>query len=209
MTAYPVLLELARQRVLVVGGGAVALRKVRGIVEADGRPDIISPEVAPELRALISSAGLVWHARGYQPGDADGYGLIFAATDKRDVNARVASDADRQGSLINVADDPDASSFQVPATLREGDVVVALATGGASPLLARRIRDRLGPIVTPGLGRAAARLQILRDEVRSRWPDDEERRRALWFQLVTSEFLDAAIAGRDEDVENRIARCLS
>ena len=107
------------------------------------------------------------------------------------------------------ADHPDDSAFQVPAHLRRDDVVVAFSTGGASPLLARRLRERLEAVVTPGLGRAASRLSEVREEVQARWPADEGRRRAFWFELITPEFLDLAVAGRDEDVEQAIRRCLS
>ena len=76
-------------------------------------------------------------------------------------------------------------------------------------MLAARLRERLGEIVTPALGRVAARLHVVRDEVRERWPDDEQRRRTFWESLVTEEFLDCAIAGKDDEVESRIAACLS
>jgi len=89
-------------------------------------------------------------------------------------------------------------------------VVVAFSTGGASPLLARRLRERLAQtVVTPGLGRAARRLADVRAEVQARWAADSTRRRAFWFDLITPEFLDLAVAGRDEDVEQAIRRCLS
>ena len=88
--------------------------------------------------------------------------------------------------------------------------MVAFSTGGASPLLARRLRERLAATVaTPGLGRAARRLSEVRGEVQARWSGDEGRRRAFWFELITPEFLDLAVAGRDEDVEQAITRCLS
>jgi siroheme synthase-like protein len=92
--------------------------------------------------------------------------------------------------------------------VREGGVLAAVSTGGSSPLLARKVRRRLEGVVTPGLGRAATRLQALRGEVRRRWPDDPERRRSFWFSLITDEFVDSAIAGRDEEVESRIEACL-
>lgn len=206
---YPVMLAISRLNVLVVGGGEVALRKVQGLLEAGGRPEVISPEVVPGLRALIGERGLHWKRRRYQGGDAAGFHLVFAATNQPDVNAMVARDADDEGALANVADDPDAAGFHVPATIREGDVTVAFSTGGASPLLARRLRERLESVVTPGLGRAANRLAAARAEVRARWPEDESRRRAAWHELITPDFLDAAIAGRDYEVELRIARCLS
>lgn len=206
---YPVMLDLARLSILVIGGGEVALRKVRGLVDAGGRPEIVSPEVHPALRELISADGLRWTRRRYEEGDARGYHLVFAATDSAEVNARVGLEAAADRALVDVADDPARSTAHVPATLRQDDVVVAVSTGGASPLLARRLREKLEPVVTPGLARAASRLGEARAEVHARWPDDAERRRAAWFALVTPEFMDAAIAGRDDEVEHRINACLS
>lgn len=206
---YPVFLELSRCRVLVVGGGAVALRKVEGLVEAGGRPVVVAPETAPGLRALAERAGLELRPRPYRAGDAEGFHLVFAATDRPEVNARVAREAEAAGGLASVADDAEGSAFHVPATVRRGPVVAALSTGGASPLLARRLRERVEAVVTPGVGRAADRLTEVRAEVRARWPEDEARRRAFWFELITPEFLDCAAAGRDEEVEERITRCLS
>lgn len=207
--SYSALLDLTRARVLVVGGGAVACRKVETLAESGARPDLIAPELTPELTALTARMGLLVRRGVYQDGDAAGYRVVFAATDRRDVNAAVARDAEAAGAWVNVADDPEASTLLVPAAVRRGEVLVALSTGGASPLLARRVRERLERVVTPGLGRAADRLRALRSEVRARWPGEEERRRHFWFALITDDFLDCAIAGRDEELENRIQACLS
>jgi siroheme synthase-like protein len=206
---YPVLLDVTCLNVLVVGGGEVALRKVRGLVEAGGSPQIVSPTVHPELRALIDAHGLGWAHRPYEEGDARRFALVIAATDSPRVNRQVGKEAREEGALFDAADDPRHSTFHVPATLRQDGVVVAFSTGGASPLLARRLRERLEAVVTPGLGRAARRLADLRKAVRARWPADEQRRRSAWFDLITPEFLDAAIAGRDDEVEHRITACLS
>jgi siroheme synthase-like protein len=203
------MLDVSRLSVLVVGGGEVALRKVRGLVEAGALPDIVAPEVHPELLEIIREHGLTWHERPYAPGDGFESTLVFAATDSARVNRRAARLAAEDGALVDIVDDPRHSHFHVPATIRQDDVVVTVSTGGASPLLSRRLRERLEAVVTPGLGRAARRLAALRAEVHARWPQDEKRRRAAWFELVTPEFLDAAIAGRDEDVEHRISACLS
>lgn len=208
--AYPVMLDAARLRVLIVGGGAVATRKAAGLVEAGGRPDLVAPAVTEEMQGLIDRNGLEWRPRPYAPGDAGGYRLVFAATDDPAVNGRVAEDARAAGALVSRADEGAESDFHVPSHLRRGDVVVAFATGGASPLLARRLRERLeAAVVTPGLGRAARRLAEVRTDVQARWAADEPRRRAFWFALITPEFLDLAVAGRDEDVEQAIRRCLS
>ena len=206
---YPVMLDISRLRVLVVGGGEVALRKVRGVLDAGGKPAIVSPEVRPELERLIRQHGLEWTAAPYTANGAGEYHLVFAATSNAEVNAAITADAEAAGALVNVADDGDDSTFHVPAVIRRDDVVVGFSTGGASPLLSRRLRERLESVVTPGLGRAARRLSRVRKQLRDRWPADEARRREAWFALVTPDFLDAAIAGRDADVEQRIARCLS
>jgi siroheme synthase-like protein len=207
--AYPVFVDVSRCRVLVVGGGAVAARKVRGLTDAGSRPEIVAPALDAGLRTDVERLGLAWHARPYAPGDARGSHLVFAATDDPAVNAAIAAEAEANGALANVADDGPGSIFHVPSAIRRDEVVVALSTGGASPLLARRLREALETVVTPGLGRTARRLALLRREVRARWPGDEARRRAFWFELVTSDFLDLAVAGSDEDVERHIERCLS
>lgn len=206
---YPLLVDLRRVRALVVGGGAVATRKVEGLVDAGGRPEVVAPELTPELRSLAEREELPCRLRPYRTGDAAGFRLVFAATDDPEVNARVAREAADAGALASVADAGAESDFHVPATIRRGEVVVALSTGGASPLLSRRLRERVEALVTPGVGRAAGRLEAVREEVRARWPADEARRRAFWFDLITPDFLESAIEGRDEEVEARISRCLS
>lgn len=208
--AYPVMLDVARLRTLVVGGGSVATRKVAGLLEAGARPQIVAPEVTDELRGMIEASGLVHHARPYRTGDAAMFRLVFAATDRPDVNQWIADDGRAGGALVSRADEGGESDFHVPSHVRREDVVVAFSTGGASPLLARRLRERLeADVVTPGLGRVARRLADVRADVQARWADDEGRRRAFWFELITPEFLDLAVAGRDEDVEQAITRCLS
>jgi precorrin-2 dehydrogenase / sirohydrochlorin ferrochelatase len=206
---YPLMVDVARLRVLVVGGGAVATRKVDGLLAAGGRPEVVSPEVSQALGETIAREGLRWQARPYRTGDASTFRLVFAATDRADVNGWIADDARAGGALVSRADEGGASDFHVPSHVRRDEVVVALSTGGASPLLARRVRERLeAAVATPGLGRAARRLAEARAEVQARWAGDEARRRAFWFELITPEFLDLAVAGRDEDVEQAIRRCL-
>ncbi|HEX5871010.1 MAG TPA: bifunctional precorrin-2 dehydrogenase/sirohydrochlorin ferrochelatase, partial [Longimicrobium sp.] len=172
-------------------------------------PTIVAPAATDELRASIERLRLVWHPRPYDSMDVDAQHLVFAATDDPAVNGRIADDARAAGALVSRADEGGESDFHVPSHIRQEDVVVAFSTGGASPLLARRLRERLETVVTPGLGRAARRLAQVRAEVQARWSADESRRRAFWFDLITPGFLDLAVAGRDEDVEQYIRRCLS
>jgi precorrin-2 dehydrogenase/sirohydrochlorin ferrochelatase len=130
---------------VVVGGGAVAARKARKLFQARAEVVVVSPEILPELEDM----SVVVHERRYEYGDLEGADLAFAATDSREVNAAVAREAKARGILINVADRPTEGDFAVPSTLRRGGLQVAVSTGGASPTLARRIRNELEEVFGP------------------------------------------------------------
>ncbi len=124
---------------MVVGGGEVANRKARKLLRARARVVVISPEIGAELE----SVGIEIHRRPYREGDLEGAYLAFAATNVRGVNAAVAREAKERGVPVNVADRPSEGDFALPSTLRRGRLQVAVSTGGASPTLARRIREEL------------------------------------------------------------------
>lgn len=154
---YPVFLTgLADMLCVVVGGGTVAARKVRGLLAAGARVRVISPELCAELDALHATQQVEWIPRAYCAGDLAGASLVFAATDARTANQAVAGEARQSGILCNVADSPAEGTFHVPAVYRgscpseqemqdndAAQVVIAVGTGGQSPGLARRLRDAL------------------------------------------------------------------
>lgn len=123
----------------MIGGGAVAGRKARRLLQARAEVVVISPEVNEELAAMAVEV----QCRRYEPGDLGGAYLAFAATDSRVVNAAVVAEAERLGVPVNVADEPEDGDFVLPSTLRRGRLQVAVSTGGASPVLAREVRTRL------------------------------------------------------------------
>src|SRR4029079_19725958 len=123
--------------------GAVGTRKLRGLRAVGAAVRLISPAVTPELRALADRGAITCHARAYQQGDLAGARLVFAATDQRAVNAQVADDAAALGLLCNVADDPRAGDFHLPAVYREPGLLVAVSTAGASPSRAKQLRDQI------------------------------------------------------------------
>ena len=124
---------------MVIGGGEVASRKARKLLQAGAEVVVISPEVSPELAA----SEVELHHRPYRGGDLEGARLAFTATDSREVNAAVAREAGERGVPVNVADRPSEGDFAVPSTLRRGRLQVAVSTGGSSPALAKRIRGEL------------------------------------------------------------------
>ena len=132
-------MDLSGRRCVVVGGGAVANRKARKLLQARAEVVVISPEILPELASVATEL----HQRRYEPGDLAGAYLAFAATDSREANAAVAREAKERGVPVNVADLPSEGDFALPSTLRRGGLQVAVSTGGASPTLARRIRAEL------------------------------------------------------------------
>ena len=137
--------SVAGRRCVVVGGGGVAARKARGLLEHGAAVVVVSPEIRSELET--TDAEIL--RRPYESGDLEGAFLAFAATDSRGVNAAVTLEARERGIPVNVADRPTEGDFASPATLRRGGLQVAVSTGGASPTLARRIKEELEPAFAP------------------------------------------------------------
>jgi siroheme synthase-like protein len=161
---YPVVLDLTGVPVLVVGGGTIAARKTQALLEAGAVVTVVAPEVLDELAAQVADV----RRRPYARTDLHGHQLVMATTDQPAVNARVAADARAGGLWVNSADDPDHCSFILPAIARRGALVVAVGTGGASPALARHLRDRIAAeVLTPEVEAAAADLARQRADIRA------------------------------------------
>jgi uroporphyrin-III C-methyltransferase/precorrin-2 dehydrogenase/sirohydrochlorin ferrochelatase len=144
---YPIQLTLdSDARALVVGGGAIALAKLQGLLAAGLRVSLIAREVSPEVSALVSQLALV-ELRDARAEDVEGYALVIAATDDRGVNAMLASAARARGILVNAVDDPAASTFFAPAVVRRGAVAVTISSDGASPLFSARLRRVLDAVL--------------------------------------------------------------
>ena len=155
---YPVFMDLDGRRCVVVGGGEVANRKARKLLQARADVVVISPEIKPELESVAVEV----HRRPFEEGDLQCAFLAFAATDSREVNAAVAREADERGIPVNVADRPSEGSFAVPSVLRRGRMQVAVSTGGASPSLARSIKGELEGIFGPEWAGVVEELAVVR-----------------------------------------------
>jgi siroheme synthase-like protein len=148
---YPVMLTgLAGARVVVVGGGVVAARKVAGLLPIDAAITVIAPELGETLVALHEQGAIEWQPRTYRPGDLHGAVLAFAATNDRAVNAQVTAEAARLHILCNVADDPAAGDFHVPAVHRADGMVIAVSSSGQSPRRATTLRNRIAQWLAGG-----------------------------------------------------------
>ena len=185
---YPVTLNLQARRCLVVGGGAVALRKILGLLEEGARVTVVAPDVVSDIEEQARAGRLVLERREYRSGDSSGHTLVMAATDRREVNRQVFDEAEAAGIWVNVADDPELCSFHLPARLRRGPLEMAIGSGGRAPFATRRVRQllekRLGPEWEPWADTAAS----FRDEVRRRGLPVAGRERA--FELFFGQTVD-------------------
>lgn len=163
----------------MVGGGKVAGRKIAGLLQSKASIVVVSPAVTPGLAALAADGLLRWVDRAYEPGDLYGAILVCAAADDPAVNRRVALDCRKQGKLVNVVDDPALCDFFVPAVLRRGRLAIAVSTGGASPALAARIRDRLAGMFSIEWGPYLDFVAGMRERVRLSVKDPQKRRDVL------------------------------
>jgi precorrin-2 dehydrogenase/sirohydrochlorin ferrochelatase len=202
MRYYPIFLDLRGRRCIVVGGGRVAERKVRALLRAGASVRVISPAVTPRLALLAGRKKIDLTRRAYRSGDLEGLAsaraetsrgvrptLVFAVTDDPVTQKAVRKDAEKIGALVNAADDAREFDFIVPATFAQGDLLVAISTSGASPALARRLRQKLQLT----LGREyRGYLQFLREArkmVKKSVPD-EARRAKILRQLAGASVMD-------------------
>jgi precorrin-2 dehydrogenase/sirohydrochlorin ferrochelatase len=160
---YIACLRLSGRRCVVVGGGDVGLEKVEGLLACDGDVTLIAPDATATLRDLAAEGSIRWERRPYGgPADLDGVFMVIAATDDTDVNIQVFEDAERRAMLVNVVDVPPLCNFILPAIIRSGPLAIAISTAGASPALAKRIRDE----IADEYGEPYARLAVMLNEVR-------------------------------------------
>ncbi|HMD27769.1 MAG TPA: siroheme synthase CysG [Steroidobacteraceae bacterium] len=206
MTYFPVFFDLARQQVLIVGAGEVALRKVALLERSGAAITVVAPHIHPELKARAAAGAINLTVREFVPQDLDGMRLVIVATSRRAINRWIAKLSDSRGIPVNVVDDREASRFIVPAIIDRDPVLVAVSTGGTSPVLARRLRERLETLVPTKIGEFARWLQTLRRPARRRLRDTDARR-IFFEQLIDGPAAARFVAG-DRQGARRIAHQL-
>jgi precorrin-2 dehydrogenase/sirohydrochlorin ferrochelatase len=189
---YPIVLNLAGHRAVVVGGGRVALRKARALADAGAEVCVVAPDLAP---AFADDPRLVCVV-AYAAERLDGAAVVIAATDDEAVNAQVAADARAAGVLVNVVDRPALCDFIVPSQVARGSLVIAISTGGAAPSLSRRLRERIETEFGPEYEVLLAALRDVRERVKSEDLPPDLRRR-IFQRLTEDDILAAAREGED------------
>ena len=179
---FPLFVDLRGRAVVVVGGGAIAARKIERLLAAGARVRVVAPDLHRDVRALVDARRVAHRAEGFRAALLDDAWLAIAATDDDVVNRAVAHAAGERRILVNVVDDAQLSSIQLPAVVERGDVQVAISSGGGAPMLARRLRERLESLLDESLGTLAELLTRHRRRIRERIPDTAQRRR--WFDAL-------------------------
>lgn len=210
MAYYHITVNLAGELCLVVGGGRVAERKVRTLLDCGARIRLVSPRLTPGLAELAACRGdsVVYLERPYHPDDLEGALLVIAAAGDVEVNRRVARDCRERNVLVNVVNDPAAGNFFVPATLRRGALTIAVSTEGRSPLLSRYIRQELEDIFPPQYAELVELLGELREQLISRVPDAQQRQ-VLLAGLLDEQIWQLVRAGQFELAKERIRHACS
>jgi siroheme synthase-like protein len=192
VSGVPILVEGSALTVLVVGGGAVAVRKAAAFVAAGASVRVVAREPSAPMRALADGGGVVLTERAYARDDIGDAALVIAATDDRATNAEVADDARASSRLVNVADAPETGSFATMATHRAGGLVVGVTAGGV-PGAAARVRDVIADRFDARYATALAGLAALRRSLLDRGASAEWR--AIAAQAFDGDFCDAVESG--------------
>ncbi len=186
---YPINLDLTGQACLVLGGGSVAERKVRRLLDEGAVVTVIAPALTPALQILAEEHQLSWQRRTYQPGDETTFFLIICATDDEAVSQAVSAAAKAQGKLLNVCDVPDLCNFTLPSIVRQGDLQLTISTNGKAPAFSRWLRKHLEQHFDERYDRWMAELAAIRKEGQALLATSRARQ-AFWRQALTDDVMD-------------------
>lgn len=201
MSYFPMFIELKNRRCLVVGGGRIALHKVKVLEDFGAEVTVAAPEILPEIR---ERADVICREKKFDLADLDGQELVVAATDDAKLNSRVSEACRRAGIPVNAVDQVQDCDFIFPAYLKEGEVVAAFSSGGQSPALTQYLKEQMRPVMTPLLGELAARLGEIRELVRQRTRNESERKRI--YQELLRETLERESVFSGEEAEETIQK---
>ena len=206
--SYPVTLNLSGRVCTVVGGGMVALRKVNALLQEYAKVRVISPDLHEDLLELHKLGKIEWIAEPFQESLLKESFLVIAATNRRDVNHQVAMWCEANQVLVNVVDSREESSFTVNASVRRGDLLIAISTDGASPAVSKAIRIEL----EQQFGEEYAVMLEIMEQARKKAMEtivDEQKRRHFLQQLAEMRLQDLLKTESKEEVQKRVELCLS
>ncbi|MFL6623117.1 MAG: siroheme synthase CysG [Sulfurifustis sp.] len=207
MQYLPIFMNLHGRACLLVGGGEVAGRKARLLLEAGARVTVVAPALGPTLARLVEAGKIAHRPQTFSEDQLDGNVLVFAATDERTVNERVYRAASARGIPVNVVDQPDLCTFVMPSIVDRSPVVVAVSTGGAAPVLARLLRARLETLIPASYGRLANLVAEFRERVKRHFKHPMQRRR-FWEVVLDGPIAEQVHSGQEDAARAALVRSL-
>ena len=207
MSYYPILVDLKDKKVVVVGGGMVAQRKIDTLLECGADVYIISQELTPELQKRLEEEKIRLLGRRFSEGYLQGAFLVIASTDDSTLNRRVSAVAREMGILVNTVDQPADSNFIVPSVIKRGDLLIAVSTSGKSPAMAKRIRERLSRQFGSEYENFFLLMGRLRKEILSRGLSQEDNSR-IFRELVDSPILESICRKDWKEIASNLERIL-
>lgn len=208
MEFLPLSLRIRDARVVLVGGGQVATRKARLLLQAGASLTVVAPALGPELEQMLQASGGVWQRGEYRETDLGGAVLVVAATPHREVNERVYRDATARQLPVNVVDAPELCTVIFPAIVDRSPLTIAISSGGSSPVLVRLLRRRIEALVPAAYGRLARFAGRMRGPVKAALPA-ETPRRLFWEEAVEGAVAELVMAGREQQAEALLHRQLA
>ncbi|MBL4712199.1 MAG: uroporphyrinogen-III C-methyltransferase [Gammaproteobacteria bacterium] len=207
MEYLPIFIRIKQRPCLVVGGGSIAARKVALLRKAQADVTIVSPELCAEL-AQLKADGLVRHqARTFEDIDLESCVAVIAATNQQSVNEHVSGLAHQLRLPVNVVDNPDLCSFIMPSIIDRSPVVIAVSTGGSSPVLARLIRTKLEGSIPAAYGRLAKLVEGFRTKVKTAFPNVESRR-GFWEKILEGTVAELVFTGHEKEAEQMLDKAI-
>lgn len=203
MRYFPLFLRLQKRKVLIVGGGKVAARKVDLLLEVDAELVVVAPEATALLRQYHAAGQIEWRQRRFEPADVDGAWLVIAALTDPAVRDEVLRIAHARNLAVNVVDEVALSDAIVPAIVDRSPLQIAISSGGAAPVYARRVREMLEALLSPGAGKVAAFLQRYRHAIRHRI-GSLSRRRRFYEWLIDGPVGASVLAGREGQARRQL-----
>lgn len=207
MDYFPLFVELKNQACLVVGGGSIAARKISLLAKAGASITVVAPDFTPELCKRANHEGITLRQKAFEEQDVADFRLVIAATDNDEVNRKVSEAATARGIWINVVDRPSLCSFIFPAIVDRTPLMVAISSGGASPVLARLMRAKIETLLPSTYGKLAKLAEKFRVESKSRMPSLEKRRQ-FWEKVLQGTVAEFVFQGREQEAEELLRQAL-
>jgi len=208
MDFLPIFYDLKGQRCLIVGGGDIALRKADLLVRAGAILRVVSLDLCDALDELIQKNNGEYHQAAYSSEYLSDVTLVIAATDNSAVNIQVSEDGKQRGLPINVVDNPGLSSFIIPAVIDRSPVVIAVSSGGQSPVLARLLRGKIESIIPASYGRLGSLVGRFREQVKARFSTINQRR-GFWEAILQGPVAEMVFAGKEDKAEELLTEALA